>query len=81
LFESFYLNSSPTNNGFVTCNGVTDEVFNGIDAGYALNEFTGIGLDKCAENCIAHSPSNPVACKAGVVCPYENLCTGFYFWN
>jgi len=46
-----------------------------------LNEFTGIGLNTCAENCIAHSPTNPVACKAGAVCPYENLCTGFYFWN
>jgi len=81
MFESFYLASSPKNNGFVSCNGVSTEAYNGLTAGYALNEFTGIGLNTCAENCIAHSPSNPVACAKGAVCPYTNLCTGFYFWN
>jgi len=44
-FESFYLESSPTNEGFYTCNGVSSEAYNGLDAGYALNEFTGIGLN------------------------------------
>lgn len=44
-FEDFYLDSSPTNKGFVGCDGVTTETYNGLTPGYALNEFTGISLN------------------------------------
>jgi hypothetical protein len=45
MFEDFFLDSSPKNNGFYTCNGVSDAVYNGLTPGYALNEFTGVSLN------------------------------------
>lgn len=38
--ENFYLTTSPTFNGFVTCPGLTSsKEFNGLKAGYALKEY------------------------------------------
>jgi len=76
--DDFFLASSPTNNGYVTCNTELGSTFSGLEAGFALEEFTGVSLNTCAANCIAH---NPAACLPNKSCAYSNACTGFYYWN
>jgi len=78
--SDFYINSSPTNQGYVTCGGSPSEPYNGLTQGYALKEYDDTDLDTCASKCLAHDPQK---CDPGskTKCPYENACTGFYYWN
>ena len=56
--------------------------FMGLTGGFALNDFTNATLSQCAENCVAHNPTNNLPeCVPNVTCYYENPCTGFFYWN